>query len=102
MLNKLHEQTCALKMRLVALGLALSPPACVHQNKLKQIHNDFNEMAHHMGYTGPQKLILTAHFVYMRILGEHFIIENLTDLSRTSDKVHRYMSHYFDKSFSVR
>lgn len=102
MLDKLHAETCTLKMRLVALGMALSPPACIHQNKLKQMHADFIEMAQCLNYEGPQKLLHTSKYVYGQVTGKHFHIQNIEQLSSASASVHTYMSHYFDKSPSAR
>jgi len=102
MLDKLHEETCLLKMRLIALGLALPPPACTDLNKLKQIHKDYYEMASALGYNGPKKLMLTSHYVFLNVLGRHFRLQHIQDLSSASKAARNYMAHYFTKSFNVR
>jgi len=102
MLDKLHAETCTLKMRLISLGLALAPPACIYQNKLKQIHADFYEMAFHIGYRGPKELMRTSHYVFLHVLGLHFALHKLPDLSAASACAWRQMSHYFSKSERVR
>lgn len=101
MLDKLHAETCTLKMRLVALGLPLSPPACIHQHKLKQMQSDFYEMACQLGYSGSDKLLFTAQYVFMQVTARHIVLNNIQDLSDGSQIVTQYMDHYF-KSSSTR
>jgi hypothetical protein len=97
MLDELLSETYTLKMRLIELGIVLSPPGCVHNNKLKQLQYDFQEIAVHCGYKKDAPLFEHAAFIYQFIIPMYFQINNLKDLKICSSNVHSYMSHYFSK-----
>lgn len=59
-------------------------------------------MAQCLNYNGPKKLLDTTKYVYGKVTGKHFSIQNIEQLSSASASVHTYMSHYFDKSTRAR
>ena len=96
MLTTLQCQTANLKMRIIELGWALSPPGCVHAHRLKQMNHDYSEMADAMGYRGEKHLFKYAMYIYLHLMGTHFIIRNLCDFFKASTHVEKYMNHYFE------
>ena len=100
MLTTLQRQTTLLKMRIIALHIALTPPGCVHTHRLKQIHHDYTEIATNMGYPSSleKNLFTRASYIYFKLIGTHFVIRNLCDLFKASTYVENYMNHYFENS----
>ena len=95
MLDQLLDDTRILKTRFIKLGIALSPPACVHNYKLTQLKFDFREMARSLGHQRTATLYEHAEKTFQTCIPIYFTIQNLKDLKTVSEYVRNYMSHYF-------
>lgn len=94
MLGTLQLQMNHLKMRLIKLGFALTPPASIHNQRLKQLQSDFKEIAERLGGVSNLTIYQHSQYVFLQCTGKWFLIRNLEDLLLASKETNLYFEHY--------
>lgn len=94
MIDQLEQHTEQLKMQLIDLGFALTPPTQIHSNKLRQINQHFQEMAVVLSQNCSNTLFDNICRVALAITTEYHTIHSLTDADRLCLETQNYVRHY--------
>ena len=94
MLDQLVLLTAHLKESLIALGYSLPPAMSFHNNKIKQIHMDFEHMSSVLCGMCKDNLFQNATMVFTKLTAERITISNFNQLLCNAVIVHDYVSSY--------
>lgn len=94
MLDHLVKTTSELKRVLIFLGYALPPVVFLHNNKLRQIKEDYEQMSIIFTGTKHKSLFLDAEHVIEHITTRHTRISNLHELLRNNTLTLSYLKGY--------
>ena len=94
MIDAIEQQTSQLKMLLIGLGFALAPPVQLHQNKIKQINQEFQDISRILVGTYTNNLFDNVRHVAGTITAEYCAVLSLRDVLVQTQKMNRYILHY--------
>lgn len=94
MLDRIVYMSDNIKYHLIQMGFELPPVVNMHNNKMKQMHMNFKQMAQVICKRTSPLLFDNAAFVFTAIMSEHANITNLQDLLEMTEKIHAYVSSY--------
>lgn len=94
MLDRLLSSTSQIKQQLILLGYALPPVVVIHNNKLRQVKEDYGQMSMLLLGKRHNTLYEDAQSVMEHITAEHFMVNNLNDLLLNSARVLSKLNRY--------
>jgi hypothetical protein len=94
MIDAIEQQTSRLKMLLIGLGFALAPPVQLHKNKIKQINQEFQDIASILLGTYTNNLFDNVRHVAGAITAEYCAVLSLQDVLVQTQHMNRYILHY--------
>ena len=89
MIDAIEQQTARLKMLLIGLGFELTPPMPLQKNKIKQINQDFQDIARILYGTCTNNLFDNVRHVAGAITAEYGAVGSLHEVLVQTQQMNR-------------
>lgn len=90
----IEEQTSQLKMLLIELGFVLTPPVQLQKNKIKQINQEFQDIARILYGTCDRHLFDNVRHVSGSITAQYSEVRSLQDVLVQTERMNSYIRQY--------
>tara|TARA_B110000093_G_scaffold12252_1_gene11502 strand:- start:155 stop:496 length:342 start_codon:yes stop_codon:yes gene_type:complete len=94
MIDAIEQQTSMLKMLLIGLGFELTPPLQSQKNKIKQMNQEFQEIATLLVGTCAPNLFDNVRQVVGAITARYCFVLSLHDVLKQTRHMNRYIQAY--------
>jgi hypothetical protein len=94
MIDAIEQQTSRLKMLLIELGFELAPPIQFQKNKIKQVNQEFKDIAIILSGTCKNNLFDNVQTVVGLVTAKHCTVLSLQDVMVQTQHINSYILDY--------